>query len=263
MSANPSPVRLPLQQPKPATLKRYGLSLEAWEAIADRQGRVCGVCGGLPASGKLHIDHSHVKGWRKMKPAERAKHVRGLACFPCNSRFLSRGMTPAKGYAIGRYLEDFEFRACFGPEASNDNAGPILVTGQLDPSLDGIYSWIDETAPEVTDPDRLRDPEPGAIDWNVVKAQIDQGMADICNSPEFQSELAQWDVTLMDGLADDPWLPPVVPVTDGVTWPPDLWPTRVPYGTSSGTLEDFAILAPVCQKSEGLCQHPRCGCAGE
>jgi hypothetical protein len=115
----PSAEPLPLQQPRPGTLRRYGLSLEEWEAIADRQGRVCGVCGGLPASGRLQIDHDHVKGWKKMTPTDRKRYVRGLACFPCNSRHLSRGMTTEKARAIAGYLEAYGQRFLAPASANN------------------------------------------------------------------------------------------------------------------------------------------------
>ena len=76
--------------PTRPTLRRYGLTAEEWSAMLARQGGGCGVCGRVPPSGTLHIDHQHVRGWRKMAPAERKKYVRGLLCFPDNSALRYR-----------------------------------------------------------------------------------------------------------------------------------------------------------------------------
>lgn len=94
--------------PKPATLKRYGLTLEEWEAILERQGGLCAICETLPKSGRLHIEHQHVKGWKKMPPNERKKWVRGLACFRCNTEYLGRSITVARARNVVSYLEAFD-----------------------------------------------------------------------------------------------------------------------------------------------------------
>ena len=97
-----------LRAPKPATLRKYGLSLAAWESIAGMQGYVCFVCHQVPKSGTLHVDHFHAKGWKKMPPAERRKFVRGLLCFRCNTSFVGRGVTVERSRRVVEYLERFE-----------------------------------------------------------------------------------------------------------------------------------------------------------
>jgi hypothetical protein len=53
----------------------YGLSLEEYDAMLDRQGGVCAICKKKPDEGKsLCVDHCHVTG-----------KVRGLLCHKCNS----------------------------------------------------------------------------------------------------------------------------------------------------------------------------------
>ena len=94
--------------PTRPTLRRYGLTEEAWRAVLDSQGGVCGVCGKVPASGTLHVDHAHARGWKKMPPDERRKYVRGLTCFLCNSVWLRRGATPARLRSAAEYLERYE-----------------------------------------------------------------------------------------------------------------------------------------------------------
>lgn len=59
-------------------------------------------------SGILHVDHSHVRGWKKLPPEERRKYVRGLTCFVDNSVFLRRGATPERLRSAAAYLERYE-----------------------------------------------------------------------------------------------------------------------------------------------------------
>lgn len=99
-----------LRTPSKTTLRKYGLSEAEWSGIADRQGRVCYVCGKVPASGILHIDHEHVRGWKKMPPEQKRKHVRGLLCWHCNSVWLRRGATPEKLRKAADYLDEHERR---------------------------------------------------------------------------------------------------------------------------------------------------------
>jgi hypothetical protein len=57
-------------------LRSYGLTPESFQAILDRQGGGCAICGGVfPIGGRtgLHIDHCHANG-----------HVRGILCSNCN-----------------------------------------------------------------------------------------------------------------------------------------------------------------------------------
>ena len=96
------------RQPAARTLARYGLSLAEWKRILKRQGGGCGVCGTVPPSGTLHIDHEHVRGWRKMAAQERRKFVRGLVCWFDNGVLLRRGASPERLRAAADYLERYE-----------------------------------------------------------------------------------------------------------------------------------------------------------
>lgn len=99
-----------LRTPSKATLRKYGLSLEEWETMAQAQSRVCYVCAQVPKSGILHIDHEHVRGWKKMSPTERKQFVRGCLCWRCNASFLRRGMTAERAERIASYLKAYELR---------------------------------------------------------------------------------------------------------------------------------------------------------
>lgn len=108
--------------PKAITLKKYGLTLEAWQAILEAQGGVCAVCERLPKSRRLCIDHEHRPRWKQKPPEERAKAVRGLLCWTCNFYYAGRGITIAKALAVARYLEAHSSRTVQGL-APNDAVG--------------------------------------------------------------------------------------------------------------------------------------------
>ena len=99
-----------LFEPKPNTLRKYGLNAEEWRAMADRQNHSCAVCKQEPTKGRLCIDHEHRKGWKKMPPEERKRYVRGLLCFRCNTTFVGRGVTIDRSRNVTAYLEAYEVR---------------------------------------------------------------------------------------------------------------------------------------------------------
>ena len=93
--------------PVASTFRRYGLTRPEWEAMLAGQGHTCGVCSTVPRSGTLHIDHEHVRGWKKMPAEERRQYVRGLCCWQCNAVWLRRGATPQRLRAAADYLEAY------------------------------------------------------------------------------------------------------------------------------------------------------------
>ena len=113
--------------PLPKTLEKYGLTVEAFKALWERQGGTCAVCKAAPKSrevpdskrpgflkhktSRLCIDHAHVKGWKKMPPEKRARHVRGLLCYWCNTCYVGRAITIEKSQAVTEYLRAFESKA--------------------------------------------------------------------------------------------------------------------------------------------------------
>lgn len=99
-----------IKTPSPATLKKYGLSEAEWREHLERQGGVCYVCEKEPGTGRLCIDHEHVKGWKKLPPQQRKLFVRGLLCWVCNAHFLFRGMTIRKSTRVTEYLTVYESR---------------------------------------------------------------------------------------------------------------------------------------------------------
>lgn len=65
--------------------KTYGITLAQWNKMLFDQGGVCWICATLPRTGRLNVDHIHIKGFKKLKPEDKDKYVRGLLCFMCNT----------------------------------------------------------------------------------------------------------------------------------------------------------------------------------
>lgn len=96
-----------VREPKPGTLKRYGLSLEEWRAILSGQGTVCAVCEKEPETGRFVVDHEHVRGWKKMPPEQRKQYVRGILCWWCNHAYVGRAITVRKAANVLKYLQAY------------------------------------------------------------------------------------------------------------------------------------------------------------
>lgn len=71
--------------------KTYGISLKEFNAKLKDQGgcaiKNCPI--GRIKNGVLCQDHVHIKGFKKMKPDEKKKYLRGIVCFLHNTGFKS------------------------------------------------------------------------------------------------------------------------------------------------------------------------------
>lgn len=97
----------PCHLPSKATLRKYGLSLEEWLEIYRNQKGCCAICKQPFGEKRINTDHVHVKGWKKMRPENRKKYVRGLLCFTCNRFLVMKGVTKEKLEAAAEYLWGF------------------------------------------------------------------------------------------------------------------------------------------------------------
>lgn len=80
---------------KRANLKKYGLSLERFEAMKLSQGGLCAACGSPGSSrGELCVDHNHSTG-----------AVRGLLCDRCNVALGYALESPAILRGLADYIE--------------------------------------------------------------------------------------------------------------------------------------------------------------
>lgn len=96
--------RYGVRVPTLATMRKYGLDRSCFDKLCARQHGLCAVCFSLPDSRMLVIDHEHVKGFKKLPPQEKRKHVRGLLCTYDNFRMIPRGMTRDKANFVASYL---------------------------------------------------------------------------------------------------------------------------------------------------------------
>lgn len=103
-------ITVEIKTPSNTTLKKYGLSMQEWYAILQRQHFVCAICGKVPSSGRFVTDHEHVRGFKKMKPEEKKKYVRGICCQHCNRYYLAKGITVEKAQNIVAYLKAYQGR---------------------------------------------------------------------------------------------------------------------------------------------------------
>jgi hypothetical protein len=96
--------------PSPSTLAKYGLLAKDWWRIWKRQGEGCPVCDKTWDEALFVIDHEHVPGWKKMRPVERRRYVRGIVCNSCNHFVLTRYGTVKKHLGAAKYLRRYERR---------------------------------------------------------------------------------------------------------------------------------------------------------
>lgn len=75
-------------------MRKFGITIEEYEAMLEAQGGVCAICGRAPGDISLHVDHNHFTGT-----------IRALLCFPCNNALADLQEDPdvvhkALGYLI-------------------------------------------------------------------------------------------------------------------------------------------------------------------
>ena len=78
---------------------KYGISIEHYERLLEKQGGVCAVCGTSNwggAYGKPHVDHDHKTGV-----------VRGILCVRCNVAIGLIDDSPDRALEIISYLRKF------------------------------------------------------------------------------------------------------------------------------------------------------------
>lgn len=101
------PPTCPLRVPTTGTLRKYGMVEQEWLRIVRRQRYSCAICRRVPQSGRLCIDHEHVKGWKRMRPEDRRRYVRGVVCFLCNGKCVSKWTTLERSEAVVAYLRRY------------------------------------------------------------------------------------------------------------------------------------------------------------
>jgi hypothetical protein len=72
----------------------YGLSLEQYNELVQKQGGVCAICGKPPTKRALHVDHCH-----------QTSKIRGLLCRGCNLALGNMEEDISRLYKAIAYLE--------------------------------------------------------------------------------------------------------------------------------------------------------------
>ena len=99
-----------LRLPTLPTLKKYGLSGKDWSNWVDKQDKKCPVCEReFSEDRRPVVDHAHVPGFKKMKPEDKSKTVRGLLCSYCNQRLVGKLKT-SQAYKVWMYLREYDVR---------------------------------------------------------------------------------------------------------------------------------------------------------
>ena len=77
------------------TMRLYGLTIEKYDKILEKQNSVCSICSGRCVSGKrLSVDHNHLTG-----------AIRGLLCQKCNQGIGLFNDKPPLLIAAANYLD--------------------------------------------------------------------------------------------------------------------------------------------------------------
>lgn len=85
----------PLKKRERALKLRYGITLDQYNQLLEEQNHSCAVCQKHKSQFKynLHVDHNHETG-----------EIRGLLCYHCNHRFISRHKLPDLFIRAAEYL---------------------------------------------------------------------------------------------------------------------------------------------------------------
>ena len=81
-------------------VKAYGISAAEQEALLEKQGHVCALCGDPPGRRRLSVDHDHATG-----------RVRGMLCGRCNTALGSFKDNPELCERAASYLRHHSLRA--------------------------------------------------------------------------------------------------------------------------------------------------------
>jgi len=107
--------------PKEKTLSKYGITKKEWLQMARKQRKVCAICKKFPSTGKLHIDHEHIKNFKKLPPQEKKQYIRGLLCWTCNYFIMSKNVSIDKLKNAIKYLYKYYKNKHYNKYLVNNN----------------------------------------------------------------------------------------------------------------------------------------------
>lgn len=85
----------PRRRKKYALRYNFGMTLEEFDALLEKQDGKCAICRRDPGSRSLHVDHNHETG-----------AIRSLLCHGCNTALGLLMEDPEIGRALVAYMED-------------------------------------------------------------------------------------------------------------------------------------------------------------
>lgn len=97
-------------------IAKYGITIEEYYTLLLKQDNLCAMCKDPDPTHRLCVDHIHVKGFKKMKPEEKKKYVRGILCFMCNTsikgfdRTISGDKNRARLEGAHRYFQQYALK---------------------------------------------------------------------------------------------------------------------------------------------------------
>jgi len=94
--------------------RKYGITIDQYEALLEAQGGGCAICGRPPRSDiSLHVDHDHKTG-----------RIRGILCFSCNNALADFGEDHAVLAKAIAYLDSPERSAAIERRLAELRARP-------------------------------------------------------------------------------------------------------------------------------------------
>jgi len=87
-------------QRKAGYKRRYGITVEEYEAMYTEQGGVCAVCQLPPKTYRLSVDHNHTTG-----------KARALLCQNCNAALGLLYENTERSYALADYIRQHKERS--------------------------------------------------------------------------------------------------------------------------------------------------------
>lgn len=86
--------RFPEKQRHSHLKTNYGITIDSYDEMFEKQAGSCAVCNDAPTGKRLHVDHDHATG-----------KIRALLCPRCNLALGCTGDDPGKLRALAEYLE--------------------------------------------------------------------------------------------------------------------------------------------------------------
>ncbi len=86
-------------------LRKYGITVNEYEAMLAAQYGVCWICKEPPKKVRLAVDHKHVLRDKRQNPRDTRTRVRGLLCWGCNAALAKFKDDPERLRKAAEYID--------------------------------------------------------------------------------------------------------------------------------------------------------------